>query len=71
MHEVLVSICLVTNIACAIGIFACFRITYKNERRRSKLLDDLEKEREEQETTYKRWKEIVLDDINTRGQGTD
>lgn len=71
MHEVLVSICLVTEIACAIGIFTCFRITYKNERRRSKLLNELEKERKEQETIYKRWKEIVLENVHDRGQGTD
>lgn len=71
MHEVLVSICLVTEIACAIGILACFRITYKNERRRSKLLDAIDKEREEQEATYKIWKEIVSDNIHDRGQGTD
>lgn len=71
MNEALESICLVTNIICAVAIFACFRLTFKNEKRRSKLLDAIDKEREEQEATYKIWKEIVLDNIHDRGQGTD
>lgn len=71
MNEALESICLVTEIVCAVAIFAYIRIMLKNEKRRSKLLDELKKEREEQEAIYKKWKEIVQDDIIARGQGTD
>lgn len=71
MNEVLENLALTTNIICAVAVFACYIKIIKNEKRRSKLLDELKKEREEQEALYKKWKEIVQDDIRARGQGTD
>ena len=71
MNETLENILLAANIICTVAIFACWIKVTKNEKRRSKLLDELKKEREEQEAIYKKWKEIVQDDMRARGQGTD
>ena len=71
MNEVLENLAFTTNIICTVAIIVCYIKIIKNEKRRSKLLDELKKEREEQEATYKKWKEIVQNDMIARGQGTD
>ena len=71
MNDVLENALLAANIICTVAICACWIKIIKNEKSRSNLLDELKKEREEQEAIYKKWKEVVQDDIRARGQGTD
>lgn len=71
MNDVIENALLATQIICTVAMFACYIKTIKNEKSRTQLLDELKKEREEQEAIYKKWKEIVQDDIRARGQGTD